>query len=96
LVGSYPSGASPYGVQDMAGNVWEMTSSLYMPHLRMTHHGPEPMEFTEGSVARGGSWRGGSGGNDAWIASAALRVFNLLDRPNDCYGFRVILVAPRS
>jgi formylglycine-generating enzyme required for sulfatase activity len=28
-VGSYPQGATPLGVQDMAGNVWEWTSSRY-------------------------------------------------------------------
>lgn len=42
-VGSYPLGASPFGVEDMAGNVWEWTSSLF------------PGEPDE-QVIRGGGW----------------------------------------
>jgi formylglycine-generating enzyme required for sulfatase activity len=30
-VGSYPNGASPYGVQDMVGNIFEWTSTPYYP-----------------------------------------------------------------
>ena len=41
-VGRYPAGASPYGVQDMAGNVWEWCDSW--------------CEANSTRVLRGGSW----------------------------------------
>jgi formylglycine-generating enzyme required for sulfatase activity len=50
-VGSFPAGASKHGVLDLAGNVWEWTSSLYATYDGSTS---EPKR-----VLRGGSWGGG-------------------------------------
>jgi len=59
-IGTYPSGASPYGAQDMAGNVWEWTSTLYR-ELYSYAYNPEVSEDggkdrTGIRVLRGGSW----------------------------------------
>jgi len=35
-VGSYPKGATPDGVLDLAGNVWEWTESAYCPYDKPT------------------------------------------------------------
>jgi serine/threonine-protein kinase len=56
-VGSYPAGASPFGVLDLAGNVWEWTSSLERPYPYVASDGREDPAAPGQRVTRGGGWR---------------------------------------
>lgn len=54
--GSYPGGASPYGVLDLSGNVAEWTASLHNPYPYNERDGRNAPEGEEARVTRGGSW----------------------------------------
>jgi formylglycine-generating enzyme required for sulfatase activity len=92
-VGSYPasdarrSGASPYGAEEMAGNIWEWTSSLYKRYPYTATDGREAEDSTEHRTLRGGSWSSVARG-----ARAAFRLDYRWDDRNYVGGFRLALL----
>jgi len=57
-VDSYQIGDSPYGMLNMAGNVWEWTTSWYDSkyHSNMSNQNPKNLENGNERVLRGGGW----------------------------------------
>lgn len=98
-VGSFPSGASPYGVLDMGGNVWEWVhdafietdplnasiQNYYEVSPAVNPQGVDP-SITAYRVMRGGSWNINFG-----FGRSAYRLWFGLDDSYDFTGFRCAL-----
>ena len=85
-VGMYPHGASPFGVLDMVGNVWEWTSSLYQTYPYDSQDGREEPASPGLRVLRGGSWY-----NNRFVARCAYRDRLVPGYFNLSIGFRLLL-----
>ncbi len=55
-VGSFPKGASRYGVQDVVGNVWEWVADWYGDYGKDEQKDPKGPATGDERVIRGGSW----------------------------------------
>ena len=89
-VGCFSKGARPYGIEEMSGNVWEWTRSVYeeKPYRGERKSWAKREDLTAGvdedRVLRGGSWLSGdndlscanrlSCGPDDWSDDVGLRV----------------------
>jgi formylglycine-generating enzyme required for sulfatase activity len=85
-VGSFEDGRSPYGVYDMAGNVWEWTDGWFKPYPGNTH--PDENYGERYKVTRGGSWYDCTYYKCGISAPAYNRIFFDSKTKNNNFGFR--------
>lgn len=89
-VGKYsPASDSVYKVADMAGNVWNWTSSLYKPYPYAADDGRESSQGSGKRVIRGGSYLMPAGLVASPIRGAASPTETSAD-----WGFRVVAASP--
>jgi formylglycine-generating enzyme required for sulfatase activity len=90
-VGCFPHGVSPYDCLDMAGNVWEWTTSLLQKYPYRADDGREDLSSSDSRVLRGGSWI-----YNRVDARSASRLSRYPDLRDYFIGFRCIVASTSS
>jgi formylglycine-generating enzyme required for sulfatase activity len=93
-VGSFGAGASPYGVLDMSGNVWEWTRSVWDAKSAYPYVVEERQTNFDGGglrVLRGGSWS-----NDQSQLRCAFRSWYSPNVGYNNLGFRIVALPSSS
>lgn len=90
-VGSFPNGASPYGLLDMAGNVWEWVFDYFNPQYYDSSVYDNPLGPASGTRRgiRGGGWNNPHSGVRT-VARTSLGP----DLTMDTVGFRCVILSP--
>ena len=90
-VGSFPGGRSPFGADDMTGNVWEWVGDTYDETYYRHSPTENPVNTAPGKlkVIRGGGW-----GNNPWGLRATLRHANRPQAGLSMVGFRCAKSSP--
>ncbi len=89
-VGAFPKGRNAYGLYDMAGNVWEWTSTWYAPYPGSPPNRAN-MRFRNDTYL---SVRGGSYGSDIGSARGADRGIKKPAESGPSLGFRTVMDIP--
>ena len=87
-VGVYPNGATPDGIQDMAGNVWEWTATRYAEYP----YDPDANWKTRTQQACASS-RGGGWAANRKMVRCAYRGWDYAGHGVNNYGFRLARIS---